>query len=59
MINLKLKLRKNLFFQSLKMDLVDSQYYHEAWLENPEGSEKRARWIKWLDEWGFIKALNN
>ncbi len=44
---------------SLKMDLIDSHYYHSSWLENPEGSEKRARWIKWLDEWGFIKALNN
>jgi len=43
----------------LKMDLVDSHYYHKSWLENSEGSEKRERWIKWLDKWGFIDALNN
>ena len=44
---------------TLKMDLIDSQYYHSAWLENPEGSAKRKQWIKWLDKWGFIDALNN
>ena len=29
------------------------------WLDNPESSARRARWIKWLDNWGFIEALNN
>jgi len=43
----------------MKMDLIDSQYYHEKWLENPKGSWKRERWIKWLNEWGFIEALNS
>ena len=44
---------------SSRMDLHDSPYYHPWWLENPDGSEKRARWIKWLDDWGFIEAMNN
>ena len=43
----------------LKMELKDSKYYHPWWLDNPEGSSRRARWIKWLDEWGFIDAVNN
>ncbi len=38
---------------------MSSQYYHPWWLDNPESSARRARWIKWLDNWGFIEALNN
>ncbi len=41
------------------MDLQNSQYYHPCWLDNPEGSARRARWIKWLEKWGFIDAMNN
>ncbi len=43
----------------LKMVLKDSQYYHSWWLENAEDSPKRARWIKRLDDWGFIDNVNN
>ena len=43
----------------LKMVLKDSKYYHPWWLENAEGSAKRERWIKRLDKWGFIEAVNN
>ena len=43
----------------LKMILKDSQYYHPWWLENPENSARRERWIKRLDDWGFIDAVNN
>ncbi len=43
----------------LKMELKDSKYYHPWWLENPEGSPRRERWINWLNEWGFIDAVNN
>ena len=43
----------------LKMELKDSKYYHPWWLENPEGSPRRARWINWLNERGFIDAVNN
>ena len=42
-----------------RLDLHSVPYYHPWWLANPEGSTRRARWIKWLDEWGFIEALNN
>ena len=44
---------------SPNMDLQDSDYYHSWWLENSEGSAKRERWIKWLNDWGFIEAMNN
>ena len=27
---------------------------HLEWLKNPAGSERRARWIKSLEEWGFL-----
>ncbi len=30
--------------------------YPESWLSNPEGNAKRARWIKILDEWGFLES---
>lgn len=30
--------------------------YHPSWLENPEGSARRARWIEWLEKWGFVEA---
>jgi len=43
----------------LKMELKDSKYYHPWWLENPDGSPRRARWINWLNERGFIDAVNN
>jgi ectoine hydroxylase-related dioxygenase (phytanoyl-CoA dioxygenase family) len=33
--------------------------YHPWWLENPDNDQRRARWINWLTEWGFIKAGNN
>ncbi len=36
-----------------------SQYHHPWWLSNPEGSTRRARWIEWLENWGFIEAMNN
>ncbi len=45
--------------EGLKMELKDSKYYHPWWLENPEGSSKRERWINWLNERGFIDAVNN
>ena len=32
--------------------------YHPWWLDNPENSPRRARWIKWLEEWGFVEAYN-
>jgi ectoine hydroxylase-related dioxygenase (phytanoyl-CoA dioxygenase family) len=41
------------------MDLQKSPYYHPWCLANPEGSAKRARWIKSLVKWGFIEARNN
>jgi len=37
---------------------VGSQY-HPWWLSNPKESARRARWIRWLEEWGFIEAGNN
>lgn len=33
--------------------------YHPWWLENPEGNPRRARWIKFLNDWGFVEAKNN
>jgi ectoine hydroxylase-related dioxygenase (phytanoyl-CoA dioxygenase family) len=45
--------------RGLRMELKDSKYYHPWWLENPEDSPKRARWIKSLDELGFLKAVDN
>ena len=33
--------------------------FHPWWLDNPEGSTRRARWINWLEEWGFVEAYNN
>ena len=33
--------------------------YHPWWLENPENNPRRARWINWLEEWGFVEAYNN
>ena len=42
---------------SPEMDLQNSPYYHPWWLANPEGSSKRARWIKWLEKWGFIEGM--
>ena len=33
--------------------------YHSWWLENPENNPRRARWINWLKEWGFVEAYNN
>jgi len=33
--------------------------YHPWWLENPENNPRRARWINWLKEWGFVEADNN
>ena len=33
--------------------------YHRWWLENPENNPRRARWINWLNEWGFVDAYNN
>ena len=33
--------------------------YHPWWLENPDHNPRRARWINWLKEWGFIEAGNN
>ena len=35
---------------------VGSQY-DPWWLENPEKNPRRERWIKWLEEWGFVKAF--
>ena len=43
----------------LKMELKDSKYYHPWWLENPDGSPRRSRWINWLNERGFIDAVDN
>ena len=36
-----------------------SQYYHSWWLKNPKKNPRRSRWIKSLDNWGFIQAMNN
>ena len=33
--------------------------YHPWWLANPENNPRRARWISWLEEWGFVEAYNN
>lgn len=33
--------------------------FHPWWLSNPDDSARRARWIRWLDEWGFIEAGNS
>ncbi len=41
------------------MNSQNSPYYHPWWLANPEGSSKKARWINWLEKWGFIEAINN
>ena len=41
-----------------KLGTVGPQY-HPSWLENRDGSERRARWIAWLKEWGFIEAYND
>ena len=30
--------------------------FHPWWLANPRASARRARWIKWLEEWGLIEA---
>ena len=32
--------------------------YHPWWLENPDSNPRRARWINWLEQWGFIEAYN-
>ena len=32
--------------------------YHPWWLKNPDNNPRRARWINWLTEWGFIDAGN-
>ncbi len=37
------------------IEKIGSQY-HPWWLENPENNPRRERWIKWLDEWGFVDA---
>lgn len=34
-------------------------YYHPWWLANLENSALRVYWIKKLEEWGFIEAMNN
>ena len=33
--------------------------YHPWWLENPDHNPRRARWINWLKEWGFVDAYDN
>ena len=33
------------------------QPYPDFWLSNPENSPLRARWIEWLNEWGFIESM--
>ena len=33
--------------------------YHPMWLENPDNSQLRARWISQLEGFGFIDAYNN
>ena len=30
--------------------------YPESWLANPEDNTKRARWIKFFDEWGYLES---
>ncbi len=30
--------------------------YHPWWLENPDNNPRRKRWIKWLEEWGFVET---
>ncbi len=36
---------------------VQGPQCHPEWLANPEGSARRARWIKKLEEWGFVEAV--
>lgn len=38
------------------LNKVGSQY-DSWWLENPEKKPRRARWIKWLEDWGFVDAF--
>ena len=40
----------------LARDTFDSPQpeYHPHWLDNPEGSPRRQRWIDWLREWGYL-----
>ena len=33
--------------------------YHPNWLENADNNPRRARWINWLEKWGFTDVLNN
>ena len=33
--------------------------YHPNWLENADNNPRRARWINWLEKWGFVDAFNN
>ena len=37
--------------------LTINRTYSEYWLSNPENSPIRARWIKWLEEWGLIDEV--
>jgi ectoine hydroxylase-related dioxygenase (phytanoyl-CoA dioxygenase family) len=36
---------------------VEGPQCHPQWLANPEGNARRARWIKKLEEWGFVEAV--
>ncbi len=36
---------------------VQGPQCHPEWLANPEGSARRARWIKKLEEWGFVGMI--
>ncbi len=46
---------KNYAEETKNLGTVGLQF-HPSWLENPDHNPRRERWIKWLDEWGFLQA---
>ena len=52
----KTSMRKQLDNAQRHLDLLGTvgPQFHPWWIENPDGNERRARWIHSLKEWGFI-----
>lgn len=44
--------------RSFKEMPVQGPQCHPQWLANPGGSARRSRWIKKLEEWGIVEAVN-
>jgi len=44
-------------YRSFKELPVEGPQCHPEWLANPEGSARRARWIKKLEKWGFVEEV--